>query len=336
MPANPSVVFTAPRQVEVQDLPVPEPGPGQLLIRTRCTLISTGTELSCLDGTQPRGHVWSEYGSFPNRPGYSNVGIVTETGEGIDSAWVGRRVASWGGHGAYVIAGLGQCKALGDDVPDEDATFATLGIVALNGVRRGRPLFGESAVVYGLGIVGNLAAQICAFAGAFPVIGVDLSERRLSLLPDLPGVVGVDASAGDVPAAVEEATDSRKADIVYECTGSGNLIPKEMEVLRRQGRIVIVSSPLTPTHEFDFHDLCNSPSLTIIGAHNFSHPPQATPDNPWTMQRDTDLFFDLLAAGRLKVSHLISHREPVENAPALYQMLLEDRGSAMGVILTWR
>jgi 2-desacetyl-2-hydroxyethyl bacteriochlorophyllide A dehydrogenase len=336
MPANPTVVFTAPRQVEVQDVPVPEPGPGTLLIRTRCTLISTGTELSCLDGTQPRGRVWSEYGSFPSRPGYSNVGTVVEAGEGVDGGWVGKRVASWGGHGAYVTAGLGQCKALDEAVPDEDAAFATLGIVALNGVRRGQPLFGESAVVYGLGIVGNLAAQICAFAGALPVIGVDLSEKRLSLLPDLPGVVAVDASAADVPAAVEAATDGRKADIVYECTGNGNLIPKEMEVLRRQGRIVIVSSPLTPTHEFDFHDLCNSPSLTIIGAHNFSHPPYATPDSPWTMQRDTDLFFDLLEAGRLKMSHLISHRQPVEEAPALYRMLLEDRGSAMGVILTWQ
>jgi threonine dehydrogenase-like Zn-dependent dehydrogenase len=259
-----------------------------------------------------------------------------EAGPDVDAEWVGRRVASWGGHAAYVTCSLPQCKVLSEDVADEDATFATLGIVALNGVRRGRPMFGESIVVYGLGLVGNLVAQICAFAGAFPVIGVDLSAKRLSLLPDLPGVVPIEASEGDVPAAVEKATDGRKADLVYECTGSGDLIPKEMEVLRPQGRIVIVSSPLTPTHEFDFHDLCNSPSLTIIGAHNFSHPPQATPDNPWTMQRDTDFFFDLLAAGRLRVDHLVSHREPVERAPELYQMLLEDRGSAMGVVLTWQ
>ena len=335
MTANPTVVFTAPLRVEVQDLPAPEPGPGMLLIRTRCTLISTGTELSCLDGTQPRGHVWSSYGSFPSRPGYSNVGTVIGAGAGVDPAWIGRRVASWGGHSAYVTAAPEQCRAIGDDVTDEDATFATLGIIALNGVRRGYLSFGESAVVYGLGVVGNLAAQVCAFAGAFPVIGVELAEKRLSLLRELPGAVAVNASAADVPAAVEAATGGRKADVVYECTGNGQLIAKEMEVLRRQGRIVIVSSPLTATHEFDFHDLCNSPSLTIIGAHNSSHPPHATPDNPWTVQRDTGFFFELLEAGRLKVSHLISHREPVEDAPALYRMLLKDRGSAMGVILRW-
>ncbi len=335
MPANPTVVFTAPRAVEVQDLPVPEPGPGMVLVRTHCTLISTGTELSCLDGTQPRGRVWSQYGAFPNRPGYSNVGTVIAAGPDVDPAWVGRRVASWGGHGAYVTAAVGLCREVGDGVTDEDATFSTLGVVSLNGVRRGNLRFGESAVVYGLGVVGNLAAQICAFAGAFPVIGVDLAQNRLALLPQQPGVVAVDASAADVPAAVEAATDGRKADVVYECTGSGQLIPKEVAVLHRQGRMVILSSPLTSTHEFDFHDLCNAPSLTIIGAHNSSHPAHATPDNPWTLQRDTGFFFELLGAGRLRVRHLISHREPVENAPALYQMLLEDRGGAMGVILRW-
>jgi 2-desacetyl-2-hydroxyethyl bacteriochlorophyllide A dehydrogenase len=335
MPPNPTIVFTAPRRVEVQDLPAPEPGQGMLLIRTRCTLISTGTELSCLDGTQPRGRVWSQYGAFPSRPGYSNVGTAIGAGAGVDPSWVGRRVVSRGGHGAYVTAPLDLCRAIDDDVTDEEATFATLGVIALNGVRRGELRFGESAVVYGLGVVGNLSAQTCAFAGAFPVIGVDLAERRLSLLPDQPGLMAVDASAADVPAAVEAATEGRMADVVYECTGNGQLIAKEMEVLRRQGRIVIVSSPLTPTHEFDFHDLCNSPSLTIIGAHNSSHPAHATPDNPWTMQRDTCFFFDLLKAGRLRVAHLISHREPVENAPALYRMLLEDRGSAMGVVLRW-
>jgi 2-desacetyl-2-hydroxyethyl bacteriochlorophyllide A dehydrogenase len=335
MPANPTVVFTAPRQVEVQDLPVPEPRPGQVLIRTRCTLISTGTELSCLDGNQPRGQVWSSYGSFPSRPGYSNVGTVEAVGAGVDTAWVGKRVTSWGGHGGYVTVGVGFCKEVGDAVADEDATFATLAVIALNGIRRGDLRFGESAVVYGLGLVGNLSAQVCAFAGAFPVIGVDVAKKRLSLLRKVPGAVAIDASAGGVPAAVEKATRGRKADVVYECTGNGQLIPKEMEVLRRQGRIVIVSSPLTATHEFDFHDLCNSPSLTIIGAHNSSHPEHATPDNPWTKERDTEFFFELLAAGRMKVSHLISHRESVEDAPAVYKMLLEDRGSAMGVVLKW-
>ncbi len=334
MPTNPTIVFTAPREVEVHDLPVPQPGPGELLVRTSRTLISTGTELSCLDGTQPRGQIWSSYGSFPSRPGYSHVGEVIETGDGVDADWVGRRVASKGSHAAYVTLTPDACWVLGDDVSDEDATFHTLAVVALNGVRRGSLMFGESAVVYGLGMVGNLTAQICRLAGARPVIGVDLSEMRLGLLPDGPGVVGVDGS-GDVRAAVDEATKGRMADVVYECTGSGALIPHEMKVLRRLGRIVIVSSPLTATKEFDFHDLCNSPSLTIIGAHNYSHPPVATPQNPWTMRRDTEFYFDRLSEGDFKVTHLITHRGPAATAPALYQMLLEDRSAAMGVVLSW-
>lgn len=335
MSSNPTVVFSGSRKVEVEDRSVPEPGPGELLIRTHCSLISTGTELSCLDGEGPRGQVWTDYATFPNLPGYSNIGTVLDVGEGIERDWIGRRVASYANHGAYVTISRERCWDVSREVPDEEAAFFTLSHVSLNGIRRSRLVFGEAAVVYGLGIIGQITVQVCRFAGARPVIGVDLSERRVGLLPDKPGVVGVVAGASDVKDEVASATGGRMADVVFELTGNPDVIPKEFEVLRRQGRCVILSSPLSATKSFDFHDLCNAPSFTIIGAHNGSHPQCATGDNPWTLGRHTEMFFDLVADGELDVSHLVSHREPVENAPKLYEMLLADRSQAMGVILTW-
>lgn len=334
MAANPTVVFVAPRRVEVQDWPVPKPGAGEVLIRTRCTLISTGTELSCLLGDVPRGQVWENYGSYPSVPGYSNVGTVTELGEGVPEDWLGRRVASWGSHAAFVTRPLSNCWPLGDGVADEDAAFSTLALVALNGVRRSQLIFGEAAAVYGLGIVGQLTARICRFAGARPVIGIDLSEHRLGFLPEQIGFVRLRADR-DVQAGVSEATAGRMADVVFEVTGSPDVIPREFAVLHPQGRCVILSSPLSATKSFDFHDLCNSPSFTIIGAHNFSHPEHATRDNPWTMRRHTEFFFDLLAAGEMEVAGLVTRREPVGKAPEVYASLVEGRGREMGVVLTF-
>ena len=133
---------------------------------------------------------------------------------------------------------------------------------------------------------------------------------------------------------VEKLTRGRMADVVFEVTGVADLIPKQFETLHKQGRYVVLSSPRGKT-TFDFHDLCNAPSYTIIGAHNMSHPPHATLDYPWTMHRHAELFFDLVADGALAIDPLISHREHYTEAPQLYDMLLRDRSAAMGVVLDW-
>jgi threonine dehydrogenase-like Zn-dependent dehydrogenase len=137
-----------------------------------------------------------------------------------------------------------------------------------------------------------------------------------------------------VKSVIEKLTRGRLAEVVFEVTGLPNLIPKQFETLHRQGRYVVLSSPRGKT-SFDFHDLCNAPSYTIIGAHNMSHPPLATPDYPWTMHRHAELFFDLVAEGKLAIDPLISHRERYTEAPRLYDMLLRDRSAAMGVVLDW-
>ena len=334
MAENPTVVFTSPRQVEVEDRPVPKPGPGEVLIRTRCSLVSIGTELSVLDGESPSGEAWKSLRKYPYVPGYDNVGVVVDVGEGVDPGWMSKRISSWGGHTAYATVGTDRCWTVPDTVGDEDAAFLSLAHVALNGMRRSGLVFGEAAVVYGLGIIGQITAQLCRFAGARPVVGVDLSPWRVGFLPKKTGILGVAGADADVKKAVETATAGRMADVVFEVTGNPGVIPTEFEALHPQGRIVILSSPRDATL-FDFHDLCNAMSTTIIGAHNFSHPRVATPGNPWTWGRHAEMFFDLAAAGEVAVAPLISHRESFQNAPDLYEMLLHDRSQAMGVLLTW-
>jgi len=331
---NPTIVFTGPRQVVVEDRPMPKPGPNELLVRTHVSLISTGTELSALDGDTPCGEVWKTFRQYPFLPGYSNVGTVLDVGEGIKRDWIGKRVTSSAVHAAYATVASEFCREVRRAVSDEEATFIGLAFVALNGIRRAGLVFGEAAVVYGLGIIGQITVQLCRFAGARPVMGVDVSARRLGFLPQKGGILGVDAAGTDVVEAVRSATNGRMADVVFEVTGNPSVIPTEFGVLRRQGRCVIVSSPRDATL-FDFHTFCNKPSFTIIGAHNFSHPRCATGDNPWTWDRHAEMFFDLVADGELDIASLVTHREPFDNAPALYEMLLADRSQAMGVIMSW-
>ena len=332
---NPSVWFNGPGQVEIRQAEVPESRHGEVLIRTSRTLISGGTELSLLTEQARPESAWSEFARFPRAAGYSNAGEVMEAGEDVDGSCVGKHVATRGPHAAWVTRREDDLRAIPDGVSDEEATFATLAGVVMNGLRRARLTWGESVVVFGLGIIGQLSVRVATAAGAGPVFGVDLSESRLNMLPAGPRVRGLTASDHNgLLDAVRQRNHGRPADLVIEATGEADLIPAEIALLRDEGRLLMLSSPRSATR-FDFHDLCNRRSITITGAHGFSQPKVETPENPWTSKRHGDLFLEWLATGRLSVRELITHRFPFDRAPEAYQLLLEKRREALGVVFEW-
>src|ERR1041384_3965251 len=332
---NPSVVFVEAGRVEVLNRPLPVPAAGEVLIRTTCSLISTGTELMLLSGKARRDSVWAELTEFPFQPGYSNVGEVVEIGAGVESWWLGRRVGTHTAHAAYVTCAVSALRPLPETVRAEDATFGTLSEVVMNGLRRGQLTWGESVAVVGLGLLGQLCVRLCALAGAQMVFGIELSPRRLQWLPEGASFYGLLGAAGEFRETIMERNKSRLPGVVFELTSDPEAIPGQLTLLRPQGRFVILSSPRGATL-FDFHDLCNRQSFTIIGAHGFSHPPVETLNNPWTGRRHGELFLDLLAAGKLSVRELISHRLPYQHAPEAYELLASRRAEAMGVVLDWQ
>lgn len=331
---NASIWFEEPGRVAIRRIPMPCPGEGEVLIRTLRTLISSGTEITMLYPPDGQDSAWREFARFPRQAGYSHAGVVDDVGAGVDREWTGRRVASRCRHAAWVAAKVSDLRPIPERVTAEDATFATLAGVAMNGLRRVRMTFGESVAVFGLGILGQLTARIAAAAGAGPVFGVETSALRLSKLPPRPPMY---PHAGEFPSLFEfvrNRTAGRGVDIAVEATGSAPLIPDEARVLRDHGRLLLLSSPRAPTL-FDFHDLCNRRSISIVGAHGFSQPAAGSVDYPWTSKRNGDLFLDWLADGRLNVAELITHRFAYGDAPAAYGLLREGTSEALGVIFDW-
>jgi 2-desacetyl-2-hydroxyethyl bacteriochlorophyllide A dehydrogenase len=332
--ANDAVVFDAPHSVAIEDRAVPEPEEGEVLIETKRTLVSTGTELTILTGEEPPGSKWDELTNYPFEPGYNNIGIVTDTGENVDTELVGTRVATYNPHQQYVVSDADHCRPVPDHVTDKEAVFFTIAEIVMNGLRRGRVSWGETVAVYGLGLLGQFATRLCHFAGARPTIGLDIADSRLSYLPDIEGIIRVDPTVDNFRERVDALAGGQSADILFEVTGNPDAIPSELDLLREQGRFVLLSSPTGAT-TFDFHELCNLPSYEIIGAHNSSHPPHKTPATPWTQKRHTELYFDLIGEGSIDPTPLVSHAEPARKAPDLYDLLLDDRSQAMGVVLEW-
>lgn len=331
---NETVVFPAAGEVTLEDRPVPDPEPGEVLIETTASLVSTGTELTLLSGEFPPESAWSVHGDYPVVTGYCNVGKVVETGANVSEVAEGNLVASKTPHQRFVTADVDSIAPIPNDVSPDAASFFALAGIAMNGIRKGELEWGESMACYGLGLVGQLAVRFALVAGVRPVVGFDVATDRLDYLPDDPAVVGVDPTATNPAELVRDHNHGRLADAVYECTGNPSVIPGEFDVLREQGRLVVLSSPRGPT-ELDLHDVCNAPSYSIIGAHDYSHPTHETPQTPWTYWRHYELFFDLLSAGALDTKSLISHRIAPGDAPATYERLLDDRTDTMGAIIEW-
>lgn len=329
---NPAVVFTASKTVGIEETPIPKPGPMEVVIRTSATLVSIGTELSVLNGDYPAGSAWEQHGKFPFYPGYNNIGIIVDAGPLADKSLIGKRVATYGKHAAYISSAASSLRLVPDGVSDEEAVFFTIAEIVMNGVRRSQVTWGEAATVFGLGLLGQFAARFASLAGA-DVFASDISDYRLSLLPST--IVTVNAAKEKLTDVVAAKTKSRMCDVAFEVTGDPDLIPGEIAMLRRQGRFVVLSSPRGKT-SFDFHDLCNAPSYTIIGAHNASHPSAASGENPWTQQRHAELYFDLVAQKRLDVRPLITRTVPYTEAPNEYASLMKDRSSVMGIVFNWK
>jgi 2-desacetyl-2-hydroxyethyl bacteriochlorophyllide A dehydrogenase len=350
------VVFKGYREVAVEEEDVPKPSAGQVLIRTLVSLISTGTELTVLGEEFPRGSVWEMVARARgnSNPGYSNCGIIEETGEGVEEFKVGDRVLSFIGHAEYVVAEARRVLAkVPDGISDEEASFGTLAATAMNGVRLAHISLGDCIVIVGVGLVGQLTSQFSRLCGGFPIVAVDLSQKRLEIAKKLGATVTLNPETDNVKEEILSLTKGRGADIVFEVTGDPKIIPWALSLVRPGiktfppgsdfsrnvlGRYIQLSSPRGLT-TIDFHDEVHFPSRIIIGAHSSSSPEFETSYNTWTMRRNVELFFDLVKAGMVNVKDLITGLFPLSEAPAIYRMLLNptrDRLKVMGLLFDYR
>lgn len=334
MEKNIKVVFTEKSKVELWETEIPEPGPGEVLIKTIVSQISTGTELTMLEANVDSDSNWHKMICFPNYPGYSNVGKVVKIGKDVDESWLGKRVLSVANHEKYAIRDVELLYPVPEEIDSEEVVFGTVAPVAWASIRTSGIRPGDTVVVYGAGLIGQLVARFAKIAGAGNIFVTDVSDYRLDMLPDMPAFIKVNTTKEDILDALSKYGNKEKARIVFETTSVPALIEPQLKCLQKLGRLIITSSPKGKAL-VDF-DYCSHQGLTIIGAHNWAiHTPIATPYDPWTKAADVMYYLDLVSKKELSLKSLITHRENYRNAPAVYEMLMKDRTQALGVLLVW-
>ena len=358
------------KDIVVDEVPEPKVAPHQVLVRASRSLISAGTETASIHQDSLMKEVadnpdhlkkvlavmaqqgpirtieevsakFSEYAVL----GYSGAGIVAAAHSTVTDLAIGARVAYGGegtGHGELVVTGRQLVAPIPDAVSDEDAAFTTLGAIAMNTVRTGDIALGETVVVLGLGLVGQLTAQLARLAGA-RVIAIDLLPSRVSLAEQLgaeAGVRGADGALEDVL----RLTHGRGADCVIIAAAAKSAAPARaaLSMVRDRGRIVIVGAvgvefPWLPMY-------LKEVEVRMARAYGpGSYDPvyeQRGQDYPlpyvrWTENRNMVEFLRLLSAGTVTVAPLISHRFALERAPEAYATILDSAISSLAVVLSY-
>src|SRR6266699_1057827 len=361
----------------VLDAPVPTCRPGGVLVQSLFSLISTGTEMmkvheaklsmvgkararpdqvrKVLDTVAQQGAM-ATYKKVMNRLdsytplGYSLCGVVVEVGRGAEQFSVGQLVAAAGNeyalHAEYNWIPVNLCAAVPRGVAPEHAAFSTVGAIAMHGMRRAEPQLGETALVIGLGLIGQLMVRLLVAAG-IRVLGLDMIEDRCRLAEQAGVVLCAapdDEGLAAISASLDELTSGRGADHVFLAAGGSSNAPVETaaKLARDRARVVDIGKtkldlPWNAYYEKEL-DVRFSRSYGP-GRYDDRYELEGI-DYPagyvrWTERRNLACFLDLLAHQDIEVGSLVSGVFPMERATEVYNDLSSGSLHAVGVLLEY-
>jgi predicted dehydrogenase/threonine dehydrogenase-like Zn-dependent dehydrogenase len=349
--------------IVVEEVPAPAPGPREILVRVAYSCVSAGTELAGLRTSalplyrralrQPEhvrralemireqgvARTWRRVTgelAAGSPTGYSVSGEVLEVGAHLEGFGPGERVACAGAgfanHAELVSVPVNLAAHVPEAVDLADASTVTLGAIALQGVRRCQPTLGESIVVLGLGLLGQLTAQLLRANGC-RVIGVDVNAARVRIARSMGMAVGLDPGTGDWVAQVHRLTDAAGADavIVTASSSSAQVITEALRCCRRKARVIVVGDVNLHIERVDLYakelDLLISTSygpgrydpLYEEGGQDYP-----LPYVRWTENRNMQAYLGMLAAGSVRLEPLRAGVFEVDRAAEAYEALKRD------------
>ncbi|MDB6092748.1 MAG: Threonine dehydrogenase [Verrucomicrobia bacterium] len=325
---------SSPPKVELESCEISTPQAGQVLVRNACTQVSAGSEANFLRfGPQSYG---LPAGTSRANIGYMTVGHIIAVGSGVEGFAVGDHVTTGAPHGTHALVDVSPTAAI-ERVPggvsDEAAGFASLGDVALHGVRRAGLQIDQSVAVFGLGIVGQLVLQLARCSGAYPLIAIDLLDERLELARISGATHMINASREDVVQRVREITHGAGAEVVFHCAQAAAILQSTMECAADRGTVVLTGSPPGNATIRLKEELLRK-ELVITGTYE-SGLTQPHVYWRWTRRRNRLACLRLMASGDLQLKHLITHVVPAERAPATYDMMLNESKGWLGIVFKW-
>lgn len=359
--------------VHLELVPDPVVRPGTVLVRTRASVISTGTERGMIDlakssllgkararpdlvkkvlararvsGVKYAMEAVRSRLARPMPLGYSAAGVVEAVGPEVTEFSVGDRVAiagaGYANHAELNVVPVHLAAAIPEGLAFERAAFATIASIALQGLRIGGSALGEVVVVSGLGLIGLLTVQLLRAAGC-RVVGVDPVAARREMAAAMGAECVMDPVDSQVWSSLASITDGHGADAVYvtASTSSSAPIVSAGEWCRKKGVVVVVGSVGmdVPRRSFYEKELALRLSTSYGPGRYDPEYEEGGLDYPyayvrWTEQRNLGSVLHLMASGRLDPAPLVTHSYPLERATEAYDVLTKEQDAALGILLT--
>ena len=361
-------------KIELADVPIPSCSSNSILIRNCASLISLGTERSVIElgaksilgkakarpdlvkrffqKVQTEGLSKSIQEAMarldnPNPLGYSSSGIVVEVGKDIHHFSPGDRVACIGSgyasHSEFISVPKNLCCKIPENLDMENAAFGMVGAIALNGIRCANLTFGETVVVIGLGLLGQLTVQILKAYGC-KVIAMDINPKKLEGKNDFTADHSFSSESALID-GTEKITKGFGADaaIITTDSRSSGPIDTSLDVVKFKGTIVLVgTADIHPERNDMWHKEAQIVVSKAAGPGSFDPIYENKGiDYPlshvrWTENRNLEELIRLVSEKKINTKNLISHKFKIEDAEDVYQNILKDKdGVYTGVIFEY-
>ena len=360
--------------MEILDVAFPTLGGGQVLVRNHYSLVSAGTEGSTVKAAR-KGYL----GKAKERPqqvkqvidtlksqgitqtyravmkkldaysplGYSCVGEVVDVAPDVQGISVGNFVACGGltaCHAEYIAVSKNLCVKLDPKTDLKQASYNTLGAIAMQGVRQADLRLGETCAVIGLGLIGQITAMLLRASG-IRVVGVDVSPAMVDIASANCLDLGIDRSDGGIEDKISRFTDGIGVDAVIITAATDSLDPINFAgaISRKKGS-VIVSGAVPTGYDREPHyykkELQVKMSCSYGPGRYESNYEEKGYDYPpayvrWTEKRNMQAFQDLIAREKIDVGYLTTHTFSLEKAPDAYDMMMSKSEPFIGIVIEY-
>jgi 2-desacetyl-2-hydroxyethyl bacteriochlorophyllide A dehydrogenase len=302
----------------------------EILCRADKSLISTGTETYCLSGIFEKGTLWDSWVKYPFYPGYSMVSKIIEVGDKVSSFKKGERVFSTTPHKQYFkLTDNDNIYIIPQGVSSKEAAWSSLASTTQLAIRAANLKLGSTTAVIGLGLLGQLIVQYLKNAGASRIIIIDKFGNRLKVAEKHGATHLIEAEIETIMDRINELTDNKLLDIVFEVTGNPHVLSYSSRLLKKLGELILVGDSPTPSKQFLGPNIV-SDSIKIIGVHANN-----IVDDRWDFKEMINLFFEFLKSNKMDTEALITNIFSPLDAIEVYGDLKANRSDKLGVIFDW-
>ena len=333
---NKQIVFTKINTAEFLDSEKREPSENEVCVETIISTVSCGTEKANITGDPNVAAQGISQVIFPRYSGYSSSGKVVAVGKNVSDLSVGDRVAMyWSVHSKYNTLNRDRVIKIDDDISFEEASLGFISAFPLAAIRKTRIEIGESAIVMGLGILGQIAVKLLRCAGAAPIIAVDPVESRREEAKKSGADFVFSPFEENFSEKVKSVTDGG-ANVAIEVTGVGAGLDGVLDCMAKFGRVALLGCTRDKNFTIDYYKKVHYPGISLIGAHTMARPEFESHPGYFTHRDDIKSVMKLCKSKRISLKDLIKETHSPKDCPTVYKRLIEDKDFPIVVQFDWR